>query len=1616
LCTLFSNFVYSQQSLTQINGWNAYVHLPAGYSSTSASYPTIIFFPGLGEVGTNANALISNGPGAYIAQGWNGNVVVNGSTIEFIVISIQPPSAYPGETVINDKIQKIKSLYRVDDNRLYLTGLSHGGWCSTTFVTGDAYGGPYNYASQIAAVVEVEGVIPDDNAPYPNLFDNFANSGGRLLGFEQIYDNRGMPTRINRMNATKPNSGIYVQTNFGGGGHCCWNQFYGGQGVQPGNFMLDGVSQNLYQWLARQSRTGVAPPPANQTPTANAGTDKTITLPTSSVTLSGSGSDPDGSISSYSWTKVSGNGGTIASANSATTNITGLTQGSYTFQLKVTDNTGATATDNVVVTVNAAAVTLLPAVNPANTVSGLDYKYYEGSWSVLPAFASLTSVKTGSVNNFDISVANRTDQMGFSFSGFINVPADGEYTFYTTSDDGSKLLIDNVTVVNNDGLHGSQERSGIIGLKAGKHAIEGLFFEQNGGEIFSVSYSSNSIAKQTIPSSSFFRIAISNQAPTANAGADKIITLPVSSVALTGSGTDTDGSIASFQWTKISGSGGTIVSANSASTNITGLTQGNYTFQLKVTDNAGATATDNIAVTVNAATAQAPPPPVGCNTNAPVTHLLTQTGPGEIYRPNGSTWKGGDTVKITGTSYSVIEFNNVAGDPCRPIVIMPLTTVTTPVFRIKGNSRYLKIWGGKTQYGLKVNGGPVAITTAHHIEVDNVEATGGSTGVYCKQDVVYSDPMTWDPNYRMTKFTFKNMWIHDINGEGMYVGITQPSGLTVTSTWSGLDTVIVPIRLDSVEISNNIVERCSWDAIQLSNARYGNKIFGNIVRDYGTINMSSQQAGIILGGNTNGDIYNNTITRGTGNGIEAFGFGVINIYGNTLDSCGYDGRTNANGTQGQQPIYASDFLNGVEVNPKQTINVYNNAVNHPLNSGGIIITGYYNNSFPSSAYGNTFCIPNAPANWQNTYLKLYVAGSSNSNNILSCSVSTPPVNVAPTANAGADQVIALPTSIVTLNGSGNDPDGSVTSYSWRKISGSTAVIGSVTNAITAITGLLQGVYTFELTVTDNGGLTAKDTVQVTINPSGVTLLPAVNPSNTVNGLDYKYYEGSWSVLPAFNSLTAVKTGTVNNFDITVGNRADQIGFSFTGFITVPADGVYTFYTTSDDGSKLLIDNVEVVDNDGLHGSQERSGTIGLKAGKHAINGLFFEQGGGEVFTVSYEGAGVTKQQIPSSALYRVSIANNAPVANAGAGQNITTTSVTLSGTGTDSDGTIAAYNWTKVSGPDGISFSNANAASTTVTGLIQGVYLFQLKVTDNAGATATATTQVVVTLAASAGKAIRVNLFGGSNPFTDTKWNNWNIAGGMNSANFLYEDRTTSTVKASLAGDVMVVDNGTGYAANATMPAPTVLRYNSASTSQRDLTIKGLNPSKKYTLEFYASRKSTGNKTLFVIGNRQDTINTDNNATDYALFTDLVSNSSGSITVNISRIGVWNYISGFSIVEQDGVSARTGEVLTETTPPALTKEVYQGETLVEMGANSVSVYPNPFAGAFKVQLNNKTAGEFVLKLTSQTGQTVFYKKVNKPAAPFIETINVSNMARGTYVLQIISVATGNQTVHKVIKN
>lgn len=124
----------------------------------------------------------------------------------------------------------------------------------------------------------------------------------------------------------------------------------------------------------------------------------------------------------------------------------------------------------------------------------------------------------------------------------------------------------------------------------------------------------------------------------------------------------------------------------------------------------------------------------------------------------------------------------------------------------------------------------------------------------------------------------------------------------------------------------------------------------------------------------------------------------------------------------------------------------------------------------------------------------------------------------------------------------------------------------------------------------------------------------------LQGLTYKYYEGNWSALPDFNTLTPVKTGISKNFDLSVRNRDDQFGIVWQGYIKVPVAGTYKFETYSDDGSKLWLGTYNaaatpLVDNDGLHGVQYKSGTVTLQPGIYPISAAFFEQGGDQVMQV-----------------------------------------------------------------------------------------------------------------------------------------------------------------------------------------------------------------------------------------------------------------------------------------------------------------------------------------------------------------------------------------------------------------
>jgi hypothetical protein len=96
--------------------------------------------------------------------------------------------------------------------------------------------------------------------------------------------------------------------------------------------------------------------------------------------------------------------------------------------------------------------------------------------------------------------------------------------------------------------------------------------------------------------------------------------------------------------------------------------------------------------------------------------------------------------------------------------------------------------------------------------------------------------------------------------------------------------------------------------------------------------------------------------------------------------------------------------------------------------------------------------------------------------------------------------------------------------------------------------------------------------------------------------------------------------------------SDHFYVRWMGKVRIPRDGKYTFFTESDDGSRLWIDGKVVVDNGGLHAMEEKSGEVDLKAGDHDLNLELFQNEGEVGCKLSWESSGQAKEILPEAAL------------------------------------------------------------------------------------------------------------------------------------------------------------------------------------------------------------------------------------------------------------------------------------------------------------------------------------------------------------------------------------------------
>ena len=315
--------------------------------------------------------------------------------------------------------------------------------------------------------------------------------------------------------------------------------------------------------------------------------------------------------------------------------------------------------------------------------------------------------------------------------------------------------------------------------------------------------------------------------------------------------------------------------------------------------------------------------------------------PPGIYYIDGSTspfnkLRPGDTLFFQGGNMEFLQLKNFKGSPRLPIVFSnlngPVTINTDWYYGIVLDScRYVRLTGtgdSRYFYGFIVSrvAGGAGLSIGYlssDVEVDHIYiANTDIQGLFAK-----TDPDCSLKSVR-SNFTQYNTVIHDnyisnTGNEGMYIGSSFYSGETINC--NGKDTVVLPSVLKGVRVYNNIVKYTGWDGIQVASATTDCLILNNLVMYDSQAGVWGQMSGILIGGGSDCDCYNNYIYKGKGDGIENLGLGGYKIYNNAIVGAG-TGFYPGDQTYPKHGIYTNDcsalvgseydIMFNVIVNPK----------------------------------------------------------------------------------------------------------------------------------------------------------------------------------------------------------------------------------------------------------------------------------------------------------------------------------------------------------------------------------------------------------------------------------------------------------------------------------------------------------------------------------------------------------------------------------------------------------------------------------------------------------------------------------------------------------------------------
>ena len=316
----------------------------------------------------------------------------------------------------------------------------------------------------------------------------------------------------------------------------------------------------------------------------------------------------------------------------------------------------------------------------------------------------------------------------------------------------------------------------------------------------------------------------------------------------------------------------------------------------------------------------------------------------------GDSLEPGDTLFITEGLREKIILKNIVGSEDAPIVITNLGGVCE--FGNHNNGSYaISVWGSRFfrftgtgnpehQYGFVIrdleNENSVGLSMqslSSDFEIDHFEIYNiGFAGIMAKSDPDTTLTTVRDSFIQYNTHIHHN-YIYDMRGgEGMYIGNTKYNeGMNINV--DGKDTLLYPHVLVGVRIHDNVVEWTGYDGIQVSSVIEDCEVFNNQVRYDSQLGVYAQMSGIILGGGSRCDCYNNRIEDGLGTGILQFGLGDSKIYNNLIVNAG----------QGYEVDDVSKRQYGIYMGENSLVagsgvSFFNNTIVSPRNDGIRIIS------------------------------------------------------------------------------------------------------------------------------------------------------------------------------------------------------------------------------------------------------------------------------------------------------------------------------------------------------------------------------------------------------------------------------------------------------------------------------------------------------------------------------------------------------------------------------------------------------------------------------------------------------------------------------------------------------